>query len=141
MEIIKVGINNLEHAKEAAQLFFDNKNEEETNFDFFKKKENLLYVAVIDKKVIGAIHGYILDRYDTKQKQLFLYSIDVLKEFREKGIGKKLVKAFLDNKSNEFKNCFVLTNRKNYAAINLYKSVGARVEISAEGDDILLKWE
>lgn len=127
-----------------AELFYWYNNSEHTrelNEHFFKSDTNIMYVAVENRKVIGSLYGYELERYDTRKKQLFIYSIDVVENYHRRGIGKKLIKAFISElKNDEYYNAFVITNKKNYAAVNLYKSTGAKQVITDDGDDILLKW-
>ena len=75
------------------------------------------------------------------QKQLFIYSIDVLEAFQRKGIGKALIYEFLKHLDEEFHNAFVLTNRDNISAMKLYQSTGAEITISDEGETILFRWK
>ncbi len=144
MDIIRVNKDNLYYAKQSAELFYwnnDAKLANELNEKFFGNDTNIMYVAVENRKVIGSMYGYELERYDIRKKQLFIYSIDVLENYRRKGIGKKLIRTFISElKNGEYYNAFVITNKKNYAAVNLYKSTGAKQIISDDGDDILFKW-
>jgi len=141
MELIKVNQDNLNLAIESAKLFYWNNKQKVINKDFFAKDENILIVALEDGKVIGSVYGYCLDRYDRENKQLFVYSIDVLEEHRKKGIGKKLINEFLKDFHNDnYHNAFVITNQDNIAAMNLYKSTGATRVVSGDGEEVLFVW-
>lgn len=126
MNIIRVNKDNLYYAKQSAELFYwnnDAKLANELNENFFGNDTNIMYVAVENRKVIGSVYGYELERYDTRKKQLFIYSIDVLENYRRKGIGKKLIKTFINELRNgEYYNAFVITNKKNYAASKIVKT-------------------
>lgn len=98
MDIIRVNKDNLYYAKQSAELFYwnnDAKLANELNEKFFGNDTNIMYVAVENRKVIGSMYGYELERYDIRKKQLFIYSIDVLENYRRKGIGKKLIRTFI----------------------------------------------
>lgn len=142
MKVFRVNKENLHLAKESAELFFWNgDSDKDINKEFFESNRNIIYVAVEDGKVVGSVYGYALDRYDINKKQLFIYSIDVLHKYRKQGIGKKLIKQFIkDLSSGEYYNAFVITNKENHAAVNLYKSTGAKQIISDDGDDIIFRW-
>ncbi len=142
MEIVRLSKHNLNLAEEAARLFYwNNRNKSCINNSFFENDRNIMYVALLQGKVVGNIYGYIIERFDIPKKQLFLYSVDVLESFQKRGIGKALVHEFLKHlNTEEFHNAFVLTNRENISAMNLYKSTGAKIVISEEGENILFRW-
>jgi len=58
---------------------------------FFQKKENILLISYLNNQITGFLYGFILDRLERKNSMLFLYSIDVLPEFRKQGFGKMLI--------------------------------------------------
>ena len=142
MKIVRLNKQNVNLAEEAARLFYwNNGNECGINNRFFEDDRNIMYVALVQGEVVGNVYGYIIERFDMPKKQLFLYSIDVLKTFQKKGIGKALVHEFLSHLNREeFHNAFVLTNRDNISAMNLYKSTGAKIVISDEGEEIMFRW-
>lgn len=62
------------------------------------KKKNLIYIAEQNKEIIGYLNGNI------KDKQLILDDIYIKKNFRNRGIAKKLIKKFIsDWKKSKFK--------------------------------------
>ncbi len=65
--------------------------------DFLKilKLKNLLYVAEEKEEIIAYLSGAI------KGKQLIFENVFVKKEFRKKGIAKKLIKKFLSDWKNK----------------------------------------
>lgn len=108
-----VDVRELKVNKENAKKFIENKN-------------NLALMEVIDKKVVGLVWGYILERLDT-DPMMFIYSVDVIKEYRRKGIAKKLVKYFVDYANEEgFRNSFLITDKDNIPANMLYKSLNGQ---------------
>jgi ribosomal protein S18 acetylase RimI-like enzyme len=142
MEIIRLNTQNNSFAKEAARIFYwDDRNDNRVNERFFKDDKNIMYVAVVEGEVVGQIYGYIFERFDMPKKQLFLYSIDVLKSYQKRGIGKALVYKFLDHlNTDDYHKAFVLTNKGNVSAMSLYKSTGGKQIVSDEGEEILFKW-
>lgn len=142
MKIVKVNKSNLNYATQAAQLFYwKNGSGKEINETFFMNEDNIMYVAVVNERVVGMVYGYSLERFDKPKKQLFLYSIDVLEAYRRQNIGKELIHAFLAHMNlTDYQSAFVLTNRDNEAAVNLYKSTGANLVIADEGEHIMFSW-
>ncbi len=142
MEIVRLNKDTLKLATEAARLFYwNNQKEGVINDQFFEDNKNIMYVALVGEEVVGNVYGYILPRFDMPKNQLFLYSIDVLEAHQKKGIGKALVHSFLSHLNREeFHNAFVLTNRNNISAMNLYQSTGAEIIHSHEGEDVLFSW-
>ncbi len=65
MEIIRVNAENINFAKEVVQLFYWTEGvKSKINETFFKNKNNIMYVAVHEGKVVGNIYGYTLERFD-----------------------------------------------------------------------------
>lgn len=142
VEIVRIKPENIHLAEEAARLFlWNDSNRGQISKAFFENDSTIMYVALNQGNVVGHIYGYILERFETPKKQLFLYSIDVLEAYRKRGIGKGLISEFLQSvASDKLHNAFVLTNKGNIAAVNLYQSTGAKEAISDEGEDMLFKW-
>lgn len=142
MEILKIDYKNMHYAVDAKALFFYPNTNPQINSEFFKDEKNIMIVAIEHNQVIGMLYGYTLERFDRPTKQLFLYSIDVVEEHRNKGIGKQLVAAFLEPlKSDEYESAFVLTQEKNFLAKQLYATMGAKKQPSNAGADVLFKWD
>ena len=141
MEIIKVNDTQLHLAEQAKALFFPSNRGDGINASFFKDDRNIMLVAVEERNVVGMVYGYMLDRFDKNDCQLFLYSIDVVQEHRGKGIGKALVEAFLQPLQNGLCNeAFVFTHERNQQAMQLYATTGGTRIVSDEGNDVLFEW-
>lgn len=81
--------------------------------------------ACHNNQIAGFLWGYLLISPKNLKPAIFLYSIDVFKNFQNRGIGTKLIQALL--KIAKTKNCaevFVFTKENNLAAKNLYKKTG-----------------
>lgn len=140
MQIIRVEYYNRQLAKDVIETFF-NQSKVEINDSFFLNKNNYLYVAIVDQKVVGQVYGYTFDRLDTQKQQVFIYAIDVLEAYQNQGIGKKLIEAFLNPfKMGKHRNAFVITHELNEKAIRLYRSAGGKLVNSIEGHSVLFDW-
>ncbi len=141
MKIVRVTKENIHYAVQSVKLFQLSGADDAINESFFEDDKNFLLVALIEDNVVGSAYGYILDRYDKRKKQLFLYAIEVLHEYRNEGIGKALVHEFIkDINSGKFHNAFVITNKENLPAVKLYQSTGAIHTPASDGEEILFKW-
>lgn len=142
MKIKRVDKDTIELAIQSAELFCWNNPAETINEDFFSSENNVLIVAVEDDKVVGSIYGYVLERYDTRLKQLFIYSIDIIDGYRQQGIAKLLMNEFLkDINSGNYHNAFVITNEDNIPAMKLYESVGGKRIVADDGIEAMFKWQ
>lgn len=93
---------------------------------FIQDEKNILLMEVIDEVVVGLVWGYVLERIDS-EPMMFIYSVDVVQEFRKKGIASKLVKAFIDSANNQgFRNSFLITDKDNIPANKLYRSLNGK---------------
>lgn len=97
------------------------------NDEFFKKETNYFLAAYVEGAFAGFIYAYELDRIDGAKPMMFLYSIDVLAEYRRQGIGKMLIEELkkictIHNVSK----MFVLTYEENEPAMKLYQSTGGK---------------
>lgn len=84
-------------------------------------QENILLIAEEDNKVIGYIYAKINSEID----DVYIDFIGVDSNYREKGYGKKLLYSALKIfKENGVKTLLLWVDKKNEAAIKLYKSIG-----------------
>lgn len=112
------------------------------NRAFFEKESSLTFVALEGDTIVGMVYGYVLDRPDTIKKQLFLYSIDVIDEYRRQGIGSKLLQAFLDSVDpKDVKNTFLIVDQTNEGALEFYKSLGGKTKHMEDDYSIVMIWE
>jgi ribosomal protein S18 acetylase RimI-like enzyme len=106
---------------------------------FLEQRENILFLACLDRQVIGSLNGYSLRHPDQLTSQFLLYEIDVHPLFRNKGIGTLLVTAFVELASHlgAFE-VWVLTNASNQAAMSMYLKCGFQRK---NNDDIMLSMD
>lgn len=87
---------------------------------------NFLLVAECDQQPVGFVWGYLLQRLDRDNRQLFVYEVDVLPDARRQGVGTSLmnfVAAYtIEHRLME---AFVLTEPENTDANSLYQRTGA----------------
>ncbi|MBX7150365.1 GNAT family N-acetyltransferase [bacterium] len=101
------------------------------NRAFFKNKFNVLSVAYIGKETAGYSWSFVLPHPDRLKPAMFLYSIDVFEPYQRQGVGSKLIGQL--KKISRQLNCFeifVLTDEKNFQAIEFYRSTGGVKELS-----------
>jgi GNAT superfamily N-acetyltransferase len=92
--------------------------------------------AKIDGAWVGWTIGIRIRRW--LRDKLFLYEIDVVEPYRWLGVGTCLIEALLGiAKELDEASTFVLTNASNAAAMEFYRSTGAR---QPNGDDVLWGW-
>jgi len=102
---------------------------------FLRRDENYFLTALVDGEPVGFALAYQLMRVDRKQDMMFFYEIVVDREYRKQGVGKALIQ-YLKNicRENKIVKMWVLTNKYNTAAVELYSSTGG-IE-NAEGDEV-----
>lgn len=100
---------------------------------FGTEKDDICFVAEIDGKIVGAVwvrdmmdYGHIADGVPS-------FAISLYKEYRNFGIGTKLMTAMLDElRSNGYESASLAVQKANYA-VKMYKKVG--FEIFDENDE------
>lgn len=98
-----------------------------------------MLVAYNNRIPVGFLYAYILSDLKTPFPKIFLYSIDVFVDFRRQNIASQLITELKNIAFN--KKCseiFVLTNKSNQPAINLYHKTGGKI---ANNDDVLFVYE
>lgn len=90
-----------------------------------KKDKDLVWIAEEDNKIVGFLTGYTTACESTtgeKWKMLWLDSIYILRGYRNRGIGKILVKKFLEacKKKKRFKNVFTFANKKSFLMLKRF---------------------
>jgi ribosomal protein S18 acetylase RimI-like enzyme len=107
--------------------------------EFFSKETNYLLAGYVDGVFAGFLYAYELDRIDQQNPMMFLYSIDVLAEYRRQGIGKRLIEE-IKSICTERRVCkmFVLTHEGNEPAMRLYQSTGGKRDIP---DNVLFEYK
>lgn len=94
---------------------------------FLSENQNIALVAKLDKKIIGLIYGYSLTRMDGQMPQFFIYSVDIIPLFQDRGIGSRFVQYAVDwARENGFSESFVLTDKGNPRVCRVYEKAGMK---------------
>lgn len=95
---------------------------------FIKNPNNLAYFVVDKNRVVAFAWGYILERIDNNS-MLYVHSVDVIKDYQNQGLCKKIIKEFLDvAKQKQLRNTFLITDKDNIAANKCYSSFTEEIE-------------
>nr|WP_279289002.1 GNAT family N-acetyltransferase [Anaerosolibacter carboniphilus] len=102
-----------------------------------EKGMNYMIACIDNEKIIGFVLGYELQRYDGKNNMMYIHEVEILDEYRGKGIGKKIMNKLIDIcQSKNMSKVFVITNKSNTRAVHLYESTGGK----ALDDDSIVYW-
>ncbi len=98
--------------------------------DFLANPANVLFVAVAGGEVIGMVSGIAYVHPD-KPLQLFVNEIGVCSRFRQRGVGRRLMEALLQQaRALGCSEAWVATEVENSAARGLYRGTGAEEDSS-----------
>lgn len=126
-------------AVSAANTFYNDSMSVERAEKFLSNPSNYFLVAFLDKKAAGFVMGYQLDCWHKDKKEMLLYDIEVLKQFRRHGIGTMLIESLKDFATKDgFEELWLLTNKSNKAAMEFYKRSGG---LQKDNDDTLFTFE
>ena len=90
--------------------------------EVFKKWPEGFLVAKINKEIVGYAIG------EKNENSGLIISVAVKKEWRRRGIGKKLIEKLLENfKKEGIKKIFLHVREENKEAINFYQALGFRI--------------
>lgn len=102
-----------------------------------EKDMNYMIACIDNEKIIGFVLGYELQRYDGKNNMMYIHEVEILEEYRGKGIGKRIMNKLIDIcQSKNMSKAFVITNKSNKRAVHLYESTGGK----ALDDDSIIYW-
>ena len=100
---------------------------------FGRKKGDLCYVAEADGKIVGAAWVRIMDDYGHIDDETPSFAISCLKEYRNCGIGTKLMKQMLLTlREQGYRQASLSVQKENYA-VRMYEKVG--FQIVGENDE------
>lgn len=100
-----------------------------------------LFVLEVDDAIVGV--GVIRTKCNCrkKRKQVWLYGIEVLNEYRGKGYGKKLMLALLAECANRgVKRVLLLVSNDNIIAKDLYEKLGFKC-IGSKNNFLIMRYE
>ena len=93
--------------------------------EFLADRRHRLMVALDNDLVVGFVSAVIYLHPDKPAPELWINEIGVAPTHQRQGIGKALLRAMLDHaKESGCTEAWVLTERTNPAAMNLYKTAG-----------------
>ena len=105
--------------------------------DFGKKADDRCLVAEVDGKIVGAIWTRIMDDYGHIDNQTPSLAISLYKEYRNRGIGTRLMHSMLEKlKGDGYKGVSLSVQKANYA-LQMYRKVGF-IPVSDHGDELLM---
>ncbi len=101
--------------------------------DFGTKKDDYCLVADINGKIVGAVWVRVAKEYGYIDDKTPSFSISLYKEYRNKGIGTKIMSEMLKLlKDKGYKRASFGVSKENYA-VKMYKNLG--FEIIGDGAD------
>ena len=104
----------------------------------FGKKDDICYVAEVEGNVVGAVWTRIINDYGHIDDETPSLSISLLKEYRNLGIGTKLMKQIiLALKEKGYKQVSLSVQKVNNA-VRMYKKVGFEIVHENEEDYIMV---
>lgn len=104
----------------------------------FGKKNDICYVVEVDMKIVGAVWTRIINDYGHVDDETPSLSISVLKDYRNLGLGTKLMEQILLTlKEQGYKQVSLSVQKINYA-VRMYKKVGFEVVIENKDDYIMV---
>lgn len=138
MEIRRLTIDDIGILRKAGKLFWEKIRDDQQLNRFLSYEKNYIYIALDNEKVVGFAFGYILDTFYS-EPMFYLHSIDVADSYKRKGIGKSIMNKMMEDcKVQGIKECFLITNKSNIPAVNLYRSIGGK---PLNDDDIVYGWD
>jgi ribosomal protein S18 acetylase RimI-like enzyme len=101
---------------------------------FAQSPGTIAFVAVDDHDVQGWCWGYLLARPDATT-MLYLHNLEVAETCRRRGIGRGLLRSFMEAGAQlGASRMFLITGEENRAARGLYESMGAG--LAAQGPTV-----
>lgn len=135
MEIRRLKAFDAENLVEMVKVFRTDTSNLKVSKRFLENPYNYLIASVEGEKIVGFVLAYQLQRYDGQNDMIYIHEVSVLEEFRQKGIGKKMINEVIRIcKENDISKVFLITNKSNKPAICLYESTGAK---SSHNDDVV----
>jgi aminoglycoside 3-N-acetyltransferase I len=109
------------------RIYQDNIPDDEYLVNLLGEKHFIVLVAKDRTKVVGGLVAYVLQKFEQKRSEIYIYDLAVAKEHRRKGIAKTLI-AKLGNigKTLGAYVIFVQADQEDEPAIKLYESVGKK---------------
>ena len=107
--------------------------------DFGKRTDDLCLVAECDGKVVGAVWTRIMNDYGHVDDQTPSLSISLYEEYRNKGIGGRLMKEMLSLLAGKGYGRVSLSVQKANYAVRMYLKLGFRIIRETEEEYVMVK--
>ncbi len=106
--------------------------------DFGMEKDDICFVAEVDKKVVGAVWVRIMNDYGHINDTTPSFAISLFKDYRGAGIGTALLEKMLcELKNRGYKQASLAVQKANYA-LKMYKKAGFRIVNENEEEYIMI---
>ncbi len=106
--------------------------------DFGSREGDIAFVAETDGGIVGAVWVRIMDDYGHVDEETPSFAISLLKEYRNYGIGTKLMITMLDElKCCGYKQASLSVQKQNYA-VRMYKKTGFQIIDENEEEYIMV---
>ena len=106
--------------------------------DFGKQKDDICFVAEVNKQVIGAVWVRVMDDYGHVEDGVPSFAISLYKEYRGYGIGTALMKRMLcELKQRGYEKTSLSVQKANYA-VQMYLNVGFDIIDENEEEYIMM---
>lgn len=106
--------------------------------DFGKKKDDICFVAEINKQIVGAVWVRVMNDYGHIEDGVPSFAISLFKEYRGLGIGTALMKTMLKELGEKgYKKTSLSVQKANYA-VSMYKNVGFEIIDENEEEYIMV---
>ena len=105
--------------------------------NFGTEKDDMCFVAEADNTVVGAVWVRDMQDYGHIADGVPSFAISLYKQYRNLGIGTKLMTTMLDELRNKgYKRTSLAVQKENYA-VKMYKKVGFRI-IDENGEEYIM---
>ena len=106
------------------KLFKNDTTLDEMNLFYEKNDNEIICIAYSDNIPVGYCTGLIIKSICYKNKRMDIETLFVKEEYRQKGIGKELLK-FMEKEAllRDIKHFHIITNNDNVNAIKLYENM------------------
>lgn len=94
-------------------------------------KDHFISIVALEKeKVVGGLAAYVLEKFEQDRKEIYIYDLAVLENYRRKGIATQLIKKLKEQgRVIGAYVIFVQADHGDDPAIRLYESLGIREEV------------
>lgn len=138
IEIRRLTVDDVGILRMAGKMFWGEIGCDQQLCKFLSYEKNHAYIALDNDSIAGFAFGYILETFYS-EPMFYVHSIDVSDPYKRKGLGKSMMNKIMEDcKVQGIKECFLITNKSNIPAMNLYQSIGGK---PLNDDDIVYGWK